>query len=185
MASRDPEQRRLREIEAKEEEKRAAALTKVITVADALARWVSSLKGRKPASKVHATFVRKGQAWATRTGITYLNEITPDGLDDWRGKWALDAAEKYNRMGDTTQPRFQTRLNGFLEWATRIRLIEANPGAALEHISAIASEGRQTIAMLCRRKDETIKQLLAQLDMAIAKAMIDDIYVDEVNTPQG
>jgi hypothetical protein len=37
----------------------------------------------------------------------------------------------------------------------------------------IASEGRQT------------KQLLARLDVAIAKATIDDVYVDEVNTPQG
>jgi hypothetical protein len=50
---------------------------------------------------------------------------------------------------------------------------------------AIASEGRQTIAMLRRRKDETFKQLLARLDMAIAKATIDDVYVDEVNIPQG
>jgi hypothetical protein len=50
---------------------------------------------------------------------------------------------------------------------------------------AIASEGRQTIAMLRRRKDEAFKQLLARLDTAIAKATIDDVYVDEVNTPQG
>jgi hypothetical protein len=50
---------------------------------------------------------------------------------------------------------------------------------------AIASEGRQTIAMLHRRKDEAFKQLLARLDMAIAKATIDDVYVDEVNTQQG
>jgi hypothetical protein len=50
---------------------------------------------------------------------------------------------------------------------------------------AIASEGRQTIAMLRRHKDEPFKQLLARLDTAIAKATIDDVYVDEVNTPQG
>ena len=50
---------------------------------------------------------------------------------------------------------------------------------------AIASEGRQTIAMLRRRKDETFKQLLARLDIAVANATIDDVYVDEVNTPQG
>lgn len=51
--------------------------------------------------------------------------------------------------------------------------------------AAIASEGRQTIAMLRRRTDETFKQLLARLDVAIAKATIDDVYVDEVNTPRG
>lgn len=49
---------------------------------------------------------------------------------------------------------------------------------------AIATEGRQTIAMLRRRKDETFKQLLARLDNAIASATIDDVYVDEVNASQ-
>jgi len=49
---------------------------------------------------------------------------------------------------------------------------------------AIASDGRETIAMLRRRKDESFKQLLARLDNAIAKATIDDVYVDEVNAPR-
>jgi hypothetical protein len=48
---------------------------------------------------------------------------------------------------------------------------------------AIATEGRQTIAMLRRRKDETFKQLLARLDTPIASATVDDVYVDEVNPP--
>jgi hypothetical protein len=46
---------------------------------------------------------------------------------------------------------------------------------------AIAADGRQTIAMLRRRKDESVKQLLARLDTAIASATINDVYVDEVN----
>jgi hypothetical protein len=49
---------------------------------------------------------------------------------------------------------------------------------------AIAAEGRDTIAMLRRGKDETFKQLLARLDMAIESATMDNVYVDEVNTPQ-
>jgi hypothetical protein len=49
---------------------------------------------------------------------------------------------------------------------------------------AIAAEGRQALAMLRRRKHETFKRLLARLDLAIASATIDDVYVDEVNTPQ-
>jgi hypothetical protein len=48
---------------------------------------------------------------------------------------------------------------------------------------AIGAEGRQTIAMLRRSKDETFKQLLARLDTAIASATIDGVYVDEVNVP--
>jgi len=49
---------------------------------------------------------------------------------------------------------------------------------------AIAAEGPDTIAMLRRGKDETFKQLLARLDLAIESATIDHVYVDEVNTPQ-
>ena len=49
---------------------------------------------------------------------------------------------------------------------------------------AIAAEGRDTIAMLRRGKDETFKQLLARLDLAIESATMDNVYVDEVNTPQ-
>ena len=49
---------------------------------------------------------------------------------------------------------------------------------------AIAAEGRDIMAMLRRGKDETFKQLLARLDMAIESATMDNVYVDEVNTPQ-
>ncbi|HEX8925212.1 MAG TPA: hypothetical protein VF786_05440 [Terriglobales bacterium] len=49
---------------------------------------------------------------------------------------------------------------------------------------AIAAEGRETLVMLRRRKDEPFRQLLLRLDMAIASATIDDVYIDEVNTTQ-
>jgi hypothetical protein len=48
----------------------------------------------------------------------------------------------------------------------------------------IASEGRETIAMLRRREHEPFKQFLARLDRAISSATIDEVCVDEVNTPQ-
>jgi hypothetical protein len=130
QAERDPLRRKLRQTEAKEEEKRVAASTKNITVTDALNRWIAGPKGRQLATgKVHATFERKVQAWSARMGVTYFNGISPGMLDEWRGKWATDAAEKYDRMGDTSQSHFQSWLEAFLEWATQIRLIEANPGA--------------------------------------------------------
>jgi hypothetical protein len=49
---------------------------------------------------------------------------------------------------------------------------------------ANASEGRQAMAMLRRRKNEPFKQLLSRLHTAIAKATIDNVYIDEVNTPR-
>jgi hypothetical protein len=55
----------------------------------------------------------------------------------------------------------------------------------MEPVSAVAiAEGRQTQAMLRRRKDEPFRQLLMRLVMAIASGTIDDVYIDEVNTPQ-
>ena len=48
---------------------------------------------------------------------------------------------------------------------------------------AIAHDGDHTLAMLLRRPDETMAELLARLDQAINKAVIEDIYTDEINLP--
>jgi hypothetical protein len=46
---------------------------------------------------------------------------------------------------------------------------------------AIANDGHNTLAMLVRRDEETLAQLLTRLDQAIAKALDEDIYTDEIN----
>jgi hypothetical protein len=48
---------------------------------------------------------------------------------------------------------------------------------------AVAHEGRNTLAMLKRRKGESLAQLLSRLDLAIARAHTDDIFTDEINPP--
>jgi hypothetical protein len=48
---------------------------------------------------------------------------------------------------------------------------------------AVAHEGRNTLAMLVRRKGETLAQLLIRLDLAIARAQTEDVFTDEVNSP--
>ena len=48
---------------------------------------------------------------------------------------------------------------------------------------AVAHEGRNTLAMLKRRKGESLAQLLTRLDLAIARAQTDDIFTDEINPP--
>jgi hypothetical protein len=48
---------------------------------------------------------------------------------------------------------------------------------------AVAAEGRHTLAMLRRRNGEALLQLLSRLDLAVATAMVDHIFTDEVNTP--
>jgi hypothetical protein len=48
---------------------------------------------------------------------------------------------------------------------------------------AIASEGRERIAMLRRRSNEPFKQLLARPNRAIVSATIVEVYIDELDTP--
>jgi hypothetical protein len=49
--------------------------------------------------------------------------------------------------------------------------------------AAVAHDGRQTLAMLRRRPRETIPDLLARLDEAIATAKATGTRVDQINTP--
>jgi len=46
---------------------------------------------------------------------------------------------------------------------------------------AVANDGHNCLAMLRRREGETLAQLLTRLDQAIAKALDEDIYTDEIN----
>jgi hypothetical protein len=48
---------------------------------------------------------------------------------------------------------------------------------------AVASDGHNALAMLVRRRGETLAQLLTRLDLAIAKALTEDVYTDEINAP--
>jgi hypothetical protein len=46
---------------------------------------------------------------------------------------------------------------------------------------ATASDGHNSLAMLVRRKGETLAQLLTRLDLAIAKAYNEEVFTDEIN----
>jgi len=48
---------------------------------------------------------------------------------------------------------------------------------------AVANSEHDCLAMLRRRDNESLGHLLIRLDRAIAKAMNEDIYTDEINTP--
>jgi hypothetical protein len=48
---------------------------------------------------------------------------------------------------------------------------------------ATACDGDSTLAMLVRRRGETLVQLLTRLDLAIAKAYNEGIFTDEINPP--
>jgi hypothetical protein len=46
---------------------------------------------------------------------------------------------------------------------------------------ATANDEHNCLAMLVRRRGETLAQLLARLDQAIDKAFTEDIFTDEIN----
>jgi hypothetical protein len=46
---------------------------------------------------------------------------------------------------------------------------------------AIAHDGHNSLAMLRRRKGESLVQLLIRLDQAIQKALEEDVFTDEIN----
>ncbi len=48
---------------------------------------------------------------------------------------------------------------------------------------AVANDGESTLAMLVRRDGETLSQLLKRLELAIARARTEDVFIDEINSP--
>ncbi len=50
--------------------------------------------------------------------------------------------------------------------------------------SAVAHDGRKTLAMLKRKPGETVDQLLHRLDAAVAAANTTGTRVDEINKPK-
>ena len=48
---------------------------------------------------------------------------------------------------------------------------------------AIATDAHQSLAMLVRRKGESLPKLLERLDASVGKALHQEIYTDEINNP--
>ncbi len=47
--------------------------------------------------------------------------------------------------------------------------------------AAVASDGHQALAMLVRRDNENLRQLLIRLERAIALACEEEVFIDEIN----
>ena len=47
--------------------------------------------------------------------------------------------------------------------------------------AATATDEHQSLAMLVRREDETLEQLLMRLETAVEKAVEEEIFIDEIN----
>jgi uncharacterized protein with PIN domain len=70
-----------------------------------------------------------------------------------------------------------------------VALIEGGGEITIGHLDAVgkcvasASDDAQCLAMLLRRKAETLDALLQRLDAAISNAYENEHFIDEVNAP--
>lgn len=77
----------------------------------------------------------------------------------------------------------------FNELSNIAALIEAGGDITLGHLDAVnqcvatASDDTQCLAMLVRRKGESLDALLRRLDAAISDAYENERFIDEVNAP--
>ncbi len=107
----DPLRRLQRELEEKKKQSRS---NNEITLEYALERWVDSKsKKNEETHSKYKTVSKKISNWARNRGITTLDQITTDSLDQWRSQWALKAARAEDRIGQTTQGRLLERIKGF------------------------------------------------------------------------
>ena len=109
-------------------------------------------------------------------------------MEHRRRTGARNAPRSVSRKNITRRPRQSTAPAP--EAAPRFEQIEylVNGGGDITvgrigpiPCAATAATEEQALAMLVRRKGETILQLLARLDAAIAKAQDEEIYIDEIN----
>jgi hypothetical protein len=71
-------------------------------------------------------------------------------------------------------------------WPALQRLVENEGSFVVGYVppiacAAIASDEHNMLAALQRRHGESLVDLLSRLDAAVAKAIDDDIYTDEIN----
>jgi integrase/recombinase XerD len=138
---RDPVKLELQKIEESEAVKRAAELSKVKPLEDALEQWLTGMKTPGESSvEAYRSTTRKIQAWATRVGVEFVSDVTPAMLDKWRGAWSPDAKEKHCQLALTTQAALLTRIKAFFRWATAMEYTPRNPSLMLKAITPDESQ---------------------------------------------
>ena len=69
-------------------------------------------------------------------------------------------------------------INEFIESGSQITIGNVDPIKGV----AVASDDHNCLAMLRRRPNESLFQLLVRLDAAIGRAWEEDFYTDEINS---
>lgn len=133
---RDPVKIELLKIAEKEAAKKASEAAKLKPIGEALEQWLTGMKTPGETSlDAYRSTTRRILRWAERAGVVHVSDVTPAMLDEWRGAWGLDAAEKENRLARTTQQALATRIKSFFQWATAMEYTKRNPAQMLKAIT--------------------------------------------------
>jgi integrase len=97
--------------------------------------------------------IAKVTRWATLKSVTYLKDVTPAMLDEWRGEWSPDAERIDDRLNATSQNQFLMRLKAFFTWATNLDLIVRDPSRSLQ---SIKPKGEQTWPLTAKQFEELL-----------------------------
>jgi len=148
--STDPVKRQLRALAERHRKEEADE----ITISSALDRWVASKgkKGDETRSK-YRTVSKKVLSWSIHRKLTYVHQVTPSLLDEWRSAWSLKAERKEDRLGASSQGRLLERVKGFFRYCVRMKWIEHSPAVDLE---AIQPDSRQTMPLLSGRYEQLL-----------------------------
>jgi site-specific recombinase XerD len=105
-------------------------------VEDAVRDWLATHKASAASTaNTHKIFTEKVARWASEAGVEYLDGISRQMLDKWRGAWSPSAVRKDDRIGLTTQSHFLSRLKELFRWAVATDRLERDPTLALLFIA--------------------------------------------------
>jgi site-specific recombinase XerD len=91
--------------------------------------------------------------WALKLGLTRLEQINPDNLDEWKCSWNHSADRPADRIGKTTGARRLELIKRFTTYCRKMGWIEADPALDIEAISPDQSE---TLPLLGGRYEAVI-----------------------------
>jgi integrase/recombinase XerD len=132
--ARDPVKRALMEIEQKRKERAEAQAARRITISDALDQWTVGIPKRSRSRAVQIeSMASKIRSWATEQKLTYLEEIKPSALYEWRDQWNQKAKAERDRLAPATANLYASLLRRFCRWAVDAEYIDRDPSRLIKH----------------------------------------------------
>jgi site-specific recombinase XerD len=114
-----------------------------------------SVSGNEHTHSKYQTAAKQIQAWARRSELIRLSQITPDALDEWKSAWSSEAKHPDDRIGKTTAGRRLEKARRFLLYCycVKMRWIATSPAIGLK---AIKPDESVTVPLLSGRYEQVL-----------------------------